>query len=118
MKTILFTCLLLFMYPGKRQILLFYNDKGAATHNQQMAILDADKKGLLERDIVVYAYKTTDEKSVADKWKIKPGEAFVFLLIGKDGGEKIRTDTLVSLAQLYKTIDAMPMRRTEMQNRK
>ncbi|MGI4806175.1 MAG: DUF4174 domain-containing protein [Janthinobacterium lividum] len=40
-------------------------------------------------------------------------------MIGKDGGEKLRSNQAVSLEKLYNTIDDMPMRKNEMkQNRK
>lgn len=118
MKIVLLSALLMFMYPGQRQILLFYNDSGVAVKDKQLSLLNADKKGLQERDIVIHIYKTAEEKELADKWNIKPSAAFTYLLIGKDSGEKMRADTVVSLAQLYKTIDAMPMRKTEMKGRK
>ena len=116
MKTILLSVLLMFHYPGKRQVLLFYNSNGVSVKDEQVSILNKDKKGIEERDIIIHTYKT-DEAS-ATKWKVSPDAAFTFILVGKDGGEKLRTDTVISLAQLYKTIDAMPMRKDEMQQRK
>ena len=104
------------MYPGKRQILLFYNARGASVKEEQLSVLNKEKTGLGERDIVIHVYKTSE--AAADKWNIKPGSAFTFILVGKDGGEKMRTDTVVSLAQLFRTIDAMPMRREEAKERK
>lgn len=38
---------------------------------------------------------------------------FLIILIGKDGSEKLRSDTVVSPDKLYALIDAMPMRREE-----
>ena len=116
MKIILLSFLFFFMYPGKRQILLFYNDNGIAVKNKQLSLFTNDEKGLKERDIVIHTYKTNE--AAANKWNIKSGAAFTFILVGKDGGEKMRTDTIVSLAQLYKTIDAMPMRKEEMKQQK
>ncbi len=118
MKTVLLFFSLLFMYPCKRQIILFYNDNGIAARNKQMALLNADTKGWQERNIVIHTYQTSEEKEAAGKWNIKPDASFTFILVGKDGGEKMRTDTVVSLAQLYKTIDAMPMRKKEMKGQK
>ena len=40
-----------------------------------------------------------------------PADRFTVILIGKDGGEKRRSDTPMSAATLTATIDAMPMRR-------
>ena len=39
---------------------------------------------------------------------------FATVLIGKDGGEKMRRNGLMPLDTLFETIDAMPMRRQEM----
>ena len=39
---------------------------------------------------------------------------FTVILIGKDGGEKLRSNKPISFTQLQQTIDAMPMRRQEM----
>jgi hypothetical protein len=42
--------------------------------------------------------------------------AFATLLIGKDGGEKLRRDGLMPNDMLFDAIDTMPMRRQEMGN--
>jgi hypothetical protein len=39
---------------------------------------------------------------------------FTVILIGKDGTEKHRTNTLLQMQELFTIIDAMPMRRAEM----
>jgi hypothetical protein len=45
---------------------------------------------------------------------VKPGEATI-LLIGKDGGVKLRRETeILGCRELFATIDVMPMRRREM----
>ena len=41
-------------------------------------------------------------------------DAFAVILIGKDGGEKLRSDKPVPWETLQSTIDAMPMRQQEM----
>lgn len=47
-----------------------------------------------------------------DRFKVASG-AVVFVLIGKDGMEKLRKTT-ISMDELFGTIDAMPMRQREM----
>ena len=42
---------------------------------------------------------------------------FVVVLIGKDGGEKLRRTHRVDLGEIFALIDAMPMRRQEMRER-
>ncbi len=43
---------------------------------------------------------------------------FAFILVGKDGGIKLRSDSPVPAARLSGVIDAMPMRRREMREGK
>ena len=43
-------------------------------------------------------------------------QSFRILLIGKDGGIKYESNQYVSLIQLFKLIDSMPMRQDEMQH--
>jgi hypothetical protein len=43
---------------------------------------------------------------------------FSVVLIGKDGGEKLRVHALLPVAKLKSAIDAMPMRQAEMARRK
>ena len=47
------------------------------------------------------------------RFQIAP-EAFVVLLLGKDGGEKLRSDQPIAYETLRDTVDAMPMRQHEM----
>ena len=42
---------------------------------------------------------------------------FVVILIGKDGGEKLRSRHPLRVESLTKGIDAMPMRQDEMRSR-
>jgi hypothetical protein len=46
-----------------------------------------------------------------------PPTTFAVLLIGKDGGEKLRASHPLSIDRLNTTIDAMPMRQQEMRTR-
>ncbi|MEQ8965577.1 MAG: DUF4174 domain-containing protein [Azospirillaceae bacterium] len=92
----------------------------------------ADPTGLAERHLVVYrvageavsrrsfgwssAADGADPPSAADLRAAidAPADAFRVVLIGKDGGVKLRADAPLALDRLYATIDAMPMRRREM----
>ena len=46
-----------------------------------------------------------------------PSGQFMIILIGKDGGEKLRQDRLVELKEIFGIIDAMPMRQQEMRKK-
>ncbi len=47
------------------------------------------------------------------RFKVAP-EDFLVVLIGKDGGEKLQSDKPVTIEQLKRLIDSMPMRQDEM----
>ena len=47
------------------------------------------------------------------RFKVEPAD-FLVILIGKDGGEKLNSRTPVSVDQLERLIDSMPMRKSEM----
>jgi hypothetical protein len=86
---------------------------------------DDEQHGLSERHVVVLAapynnpsptehsLTSTDAEAARRRFKIAPGD-FTVLLIGKDGGEKLRTHKPISFEILRRTIDAMPMRQQEM----
>ena len=105
------------MYPGKRQVLIFYTETNKALHNKQLLILHQNEAGLKERDITVQTYNLSEQNKEAQKWNVPVSASFVFLLIGKDGGEKARFDSVISAEKLFSIIDAMPMRKQEMKSR-
>lgn len=112
MKTTLLYLFLLAIYPGKRQVLIFYNANGTALKDKQLAELKKNATGVEDRDMIVYTYSTTAKEEVK-KWKIDAAKPFTVLLIGKDDGEKMRSDSVVNAATFFNTIDAMPMRKSE-----
>lgn len=95
---------------------------GAPTASQpellrQQALLAAASAGLAERDVRVLAVPY-DQLSPADRrcWQ-QLGQSlgsFVVVLIGKDGGVKRTSSHPLAPADLFSTIDQMPMRRQEM----
>ncbi|WP_161597124.1 DUF4174 domain-containing protein [Dyadobacter flavalbus] len=118
MKTI--TALMLMMITmadQPRKVLLFYNAEGEQQWKAQMKVLEAARKEVSERDIEITS--VPGSARYADqwkKWKIDTSEAFTFILIGRDGGEKLRSNEMVKTNQLFGLIDAMPMRKREMES--
>jgi hypothetical protein len=55
----------------------------------------------------------TAAQSARRRFNIAPSD-FTVILIGKDGGEKLRSTKPLTLDKLFDTIDAMPMRQQEM----
>ena len=94
---------------------------------KQVKVLSKDKDGLEERKLVVY--KTlpkkfsqgidnsswTKNESFFNDIKRKKN-SFEVILIGLDGGVKLRQTQLLTLEKLFILIDGMPMRRAEMRN--
>jgi hypothetical protein len=97
-----------------REIILFAYADDDQSIKKQLEILNSDPKGLAERDLKISVkIWRKDEGITHQKFKIAKNQ-FTFILIGKDGGEKFRSTSVVTLENLYSIIDAMPMRRYEM----
>jgi Domain of unknown function (DUF4174) len=96
-----------------RKLLLF--GKGQLAFQKQLQWLEIDSLGVTERDLKIEAVEFNSE--LAKRFHIKSGE-FTVLLIGRDGGEKYRTHEPVTTKRLFGTIDAMPMRQSEIQKKK
>lgn len=108
------------LYPAQqnkhRIIWIFASDAGDASFMAQKSILAKDAAGLKERDIVVQEVIGSKTNEAAFKKYKASATGFTFILTGKDGGEKLRSNEPISLEKLFNTIDAMPMRQQEMKN--
>lgn len=81
---------------------------------EQHATLDQDAAALRERDVVVQGMTS---KAAQHGWPDPAGKSdviFQVLLIGKDGGVKLRRTAPVAASEITTLIDSMPMRRREM----
>ncbi len=104
-------------FTNHRKILLFAPDADHPLLKAQNIALENDPDGLKERDLKIEVI-LYDEKNAQTFRKFKVSDKnFAFILIGKDGGEKLRSDEIVSLQKLYATIDPRPMRRSEMRSK-
>ena len=81
----------------------------------QQQWLKADLNGLKERDIEVYYFYADSDKAKFRKQNVK--YAFTVISVGKDGDNKLKETKPLTLTKLYSTIDAMPMRQSEMKHR-
>ncbi len=109
-----------------RPLLLFARSPDDPSLLAQMTRLKDSAAGLHERDILVIAvpYNTpsptqtsltpADATEARRRFHVAPTD-FTAILIGKDGGEKLRSTKPLSFNKLRDTVDAMPMRRDEMQ---
>ena len=90
--------------PDQRILLIAAPSLNDDAYRTQAALLLPALAGLNERDFVVQIQFGT--------------KSFSVVLIGKDGGEKLRRATPLSPEELFAIVDAMPMRRAEMRGQK
>ncbi|KAB7727603.1 DUF4174 domain-containing protein [Rudanella paleaurantiibacter] len=101
-----------------RIVLLYAPSANTPELRQQRQLFSADRPGLDERDLLVREL-TADNLSATDRAYLSrtldvPETGFQALLIGKDGGVKLRQSSPFTLKQLFSTIDGMYMRQQEM----
>lgn len=110
----------------KRVVILFTPSSSHDVYIKQKQAFEKSKDGLKERDLIIWEavygeYVLADKAAlphisalnVFKEYDVKKDE-FAFVLIGKDGGEKLRKNGVVSSEDLFKLIDSMPMRQQEM----
>lgn len=140
LKIILFILFFLNMNPVNSQniashkwdnriLIVFTDDLNNAIYNKQIEEFQNHEDGLEARKLLVYQiikdnYKiglaeTADwKKSTQDYYKTykKTNAAFELLLVGLDGGTKLRETDFISCEGLFSIIDVMPMRQSELNN--
>lgn len=99
----------------KRQLLLFTQKKNTGLAEKQLAIWKEAQAEMEERDLTITVITGND--LLYKKYKVDSQTEFTVILLGKDGGEKLRTQNLLTTNKLFALIDAMPMRRQEMQKK-
>ena len=118
-----------------RPLLVFTPSARDGRFLEQVKALRADEEGMRERQVKVLVcaaqggsrdgrrsldatlwQEPPDGDAARRSFGVKPGE-FTVVLVGKDGGEKLREHTVLSVGRLRETIDAMPMRQDEMKKR-
>lgn len=100
----------------KRPVIVFADSPNDPRFIQQLEYLTAREDGLRERDVVVL----TDTDPAAEgplRLKLRP-RGFMLVLIGKDGGVKLRKPFPWDVREIGRSIDKMPMRQREIRDRK
>lgn len=111
----------------KNRVILILSEDNTAFERQILAF-KTNEKGMNERNLIVYHLKTDEYKQVMPKSEVRKSKnlfekykqaniAFEVILIGLDGGIKLRQKDFLSCEKLFGTIDSMPMRSTEIRNR-
>ncbi|WP_138470160.1 DUF4174 domain-containing protein [Poseidonocella sp. HB161398] len=99
-------------YRGdSRPILVFAPDAADPRYQAQIEALEAAAEELAERDMVVLA--DTDPAAGSELRRGIGAEDAALLLVGKDGGVKLRAAAPVSAQEIIDLVDGMPMRRRE-----
>jgi hypothetical protein len=78
---------------------------------KQISLLRADLSELAERDVIILT-DTDPSLKLALRQHLRP-RGFMLVLIGKDGGVKLRKPFPWNVREISRVIDKMPMRRQE-----
>lgn len=81
---------------------------------RQMDLLEARRGELIQRDVIVITDTDPDARSEL-RAKLRP-RGFMLVLIGKDGGVKLRKPFPWNVRELSRQIDKMPMRQQEIRD--
>ncbi len=113
------------LHDQARPLLIFALKPDDAQMGIQLRILNEHAAQAHDRQIVPVAlpYQSpapsalqlsdTDAEAARRRFHVAPSD-FVVILLGKDGGAKLRSSKPISMEKLVDTIDAMPMRKDEM----
>lgn len=100
----------------KRPVVIFADSPNDPRFAQQIAFLEAQLDELAVRDVIILT-DTDPEAKTALRTKLRP-RGFMLVLIGKDGGVKLRKPFPWDVRELTRVIDKMPMRQREVRERR
>ncbi len=89
------------------------NTQSFLTQRKELAVESA---GWKERDLALLEVIGPEKADLRRVLKLKADD-FTVLLIGKDGGVKLRSGTPLTLREVFELIDSMPMRRQEIRQK-
>lgn len=100
----------------KRPVLVFADSEDDPAFIEQMALLRARQDALETRDIIVLT-DTDPAARTALRLKMRP-RGFMLVLVGKDGGVKLRKPFPWDVREISRSVDKMPMRQREIREEK
>lgn len=116
-------------YKWKNRVLFIFSpSQDLDLYQKQLQEMEGEKKGFQDRDLKIFhltehgmSMETEERVIDRDVQRLRQAfgvskEEFSVILIGKDGTEKLRSNSLLQVKELFAVIDAMPMRRREMKN--
>jgi len=102
-----------------RVLVLSAPDAADAQLKAQGAALGPVRDGVAERDLVVLEAVGSGAEAQALRAALGlPADSFRAVLVGKDVAAKLTAAAPIPPQRLFATIDAMPMRRSEMRDRR
>jgi hypothetical protein len=110
-------------YKWKNRLLLVFAAPGEE-YEEQLRLLEGLEPEFEERDLLLGLLHEAgeldgtpvppeDTMQLRQKFSVEP-YSFATILVGKDGGEKFRSNAPAPAEEVFRRIDAMPMRRREM----
>ena len=117
-------------YQWKNRLILVFSPSPEDTEYKALEKdIAVQAEEIIDRDILVFHILETGEIKLGESslqtgagehlrrnFSISPG-AFTVLLIGKDGGVKLRRESGVELDEIFSLIDTMPMRQREIREK-
>lgn len=99
-----------------RPVVVFADSPADPRYRQQMELLLARMDALEERDVVVIVDTDPADPS-ALRTQLRP-RGFMLVLLGKDGGVKLRKPLPWDVREISRSIDKIPMRQQEIRDRR
>lgn len=100
----------------KRPVVVFADSADDPAFIEQLELLHARESELIERDVVVLTDTDPAARSPL-RLKLRP-RGFMLVLVGKDGGVKLRKPFPWDVREITRSIDKMPMRQREIRDEK
>lgn len=111
-------------YEWKNRVVIVFGASQDETASRQIEALGSQEAALADRDMVVlkvegdtvrtiYGPSASPNAAALKSEAGVEGGRFAVVLVGKDGGVKLRSDKLVSDVEMFDLIDRMPMRQSE-----
>ena len=100
----------------KRPVLVFADSADDPAFIEQMELLRDRPDALAERDVIVLTDTDPAARSPL-RLKMRP-RGFMLVLVGKDGGIKLRKPFPWDVREITRSIDKMPMRQREIRESK
>lgn len=107
----------------KKRAVLVFGEAGDPQVDRQLGLLSRRQDALAERDMVLIRISGDDAAVVYGEAQVPDGRALrretgagaglAVMLVGKDGGVKLRRETVVDDLEIFGLIDRMPMRQAE-----